>query len=168
MQVLVSDTADLLKSWTAYRDTRLSLLHGLGIPQSYRDPLAEFAEVLVARLVGGTLAENRVQKGWDVREPNGSTIQVKYLANTSMGGWVNWHTVEPTEHHDWWALVIYLDLMPNAVYLFPSGDLTSICAALGKRHGNQHTTLQFTKTNHEAISADPARFEAIGMRVYLL
>lgn len=164
----MNDTADLLKSWSAYRDARLSLLGDLGIPQSCRDPLSEFAEQLVAALVGGTLADNRVQKGWDVREPNGDTIQVKYLANAAHGSWVNWHTIEPTEHQDWWALVIFLDLMPKAVYLFPSADLTPICQALGKRHGNQDTTLQFTKNNHRDISADPKRFEALGMRVFLL
>lgn len=164
----MNDTADLLQSWSSYRDARLCLLGQMNIPHSCRDPLAEFSEVLVAQLVGGTLADNRVQKGWDVRESNGDTIQVKYLANGSTGGWVNWHVVEPTEHQDWWALVIYLDLMPKAVYLFPSGDLTEICAALGKRHGNQGTTLQFTKNNHRDISADPKKFEAMGMRVFLL
>jgi hypothetical protein len=52
--------------------------------------------------------------------------------------------------------------------MFPSGDLLHICEALGKRHGDQAATLQFTKTNHEAISADPQKYEALGMRVFLL
>jgi hypothetical protein len=164
----VSDIKDLLSSWSDYRDARKSLLGELGIPQSYRDPLSEFAEVLVARLVDGELASNRVQKGWDVQEPDGSRIQVKYLANTSAGSWVNWHTVEPNEQQDWWALVIYLDLSPVAVHMFPSSDLTLICKALGKRHGNQSCNLQFTKTCHEAISNDPEMYEALGMRVFLL
>lgn len=145
----------------------MSLLGDLGIPQSCRDPLSEFAEQLVARLVGGTLAKSRVQPYWDVESDLGR-IQVKYLANPSDGSWVNWHVVEPTEHEDWWALVVYLGLMPVAVYLFPSGDLTEICEALGKRHGNQSCTLQFTKNNHRDISADPQKFEALGMRVFLL
>lgn len=164
----MNDANDLLQSWSAYREARLSLLTEMDIPQSCRDPLAEFSEVLVARLVNGTLADNRVQKGWDVREPNGDTIQVKYLANSSGGGWVNWHTVEPNGHQDWWALVVYLDLSPVAVHVFACDDLSAICRALGKRHGDQATTLQFTKTNHEAIVGDPNKFEALGMRVFLL
>ena len=164
----MNEVTDLLRSWSAYRNARVSLLGTMNLSQSCRDPLSEFAEQLVAHLVGGTLAGNRVQKGWDVREKNGDTIQVKYLANASSGGWVNWHTVEPTEHQDGWALVIYIDLSPVAVYIFPSGDLSLICEALGKRHGNQAATLQFTKTNHEAISGDAQKYEALGMRVFLL
>jgi len=93
---------------------------------------------------------------------------VKYLANPSKGDWINWHTVEPNGGMDWYALVIYLDLSPGAVYMFPSGDLTAICDALGKRHGDQATTLQFTKTNHRDISADPAKYKALGMLVFQL
>jgi hypothetical protein len=59
----------------------------MGVPRSCRDPLSEFAELLVARFVDGKLADNRVQKDWDVREADGSRIQVKYLANPSTGGW---------------------------------------------------------------------------------
>jgi hypothetical protein len=163
----MTDLTGLQEAWGTYRDSRLYLLDTMGIPRSCRDPLSEFAELLVARLVGGTLADNRVQKDWDVASPMGR-VQVKYLANPPTGGWVNWHTIEPNDGMDWYALVIYLDLSPVAVYMFPSGDLTAICQALGKRDDDQATMLQFTKTNHRDISADPEKFEALGMRVFLL
>lgn len=159
--------ADLLAAWSPYRWARRGVLESIGVQQSFRDPLGEFAEVLVARLVGGRLAANRVQKAWDVASPMGA-IQVKYLANPSDGGWPNWHTVAPTEGMDWYALVLFLDLVPTAVYMFPRADLGRICGALGKRHGNQGSTVQFTKTNHEAMSANPECYEALGMKIFLL
>jgi hypothetical protein len=157
----------LLGDWAAYRLARTELLASLDVPQSCRDPLSEFSEVLVARLLGGELASNRVQKGWDVQASIGR-VQVKYLANASQGSWVNWHVIEPTDDMDWWALVVFLDLRPVVVHLFPRGDLTRFCEALGKRHGNQTATLQFTKTNHRDICADPDKYRALGMRVFLL
>lgn len=161
-------SADLQETWALYREARLNLLSAMGMPQSCRDPRSEYAEVLVAHLVGGTLADNRVQKDWDVREPNGDRIQVKHLANAATGGWVNWLTIEPNDGMEWLAIVLFLDLSPVAVYMFPSGDLTPICQALRKRHGDQAKKLEFTKTNHRDISADPAKYEALGMRVFLL
>jgi hypothetical protein len=159
--------SELLGEWGEYRSARTRLLAALDLPQSCRDPLSEFSEGLVAGLLGGELASNRVQKGWDVQASIGR-VQVKYLANSSQGSWVNWHVVEPTGDMDWWALVVFLDLMPVAVHAFPSGDLTPFCEALGKRHGNQSTTLQFTKTNHRDICADPEKYRALGMKVFLL
>ena len=57
------------------------ILDVLGIPTSNRDPLAEFSERLVAALLSGALAPNRVQAGYDVTLPVGGTVQVKYLAD---------------------------------------------------------------------------------------
>ena len=82
------DANDLLGDFSAYRQARLDLLETLGMAGSFRDPLSEFAEVLVARLLDGTLADNRVQKGWDVLLQDGTRVQVKYVANPSEGGWL--------------------------------------------------------------------------------
>ena len=46
------------------------------------DPLAEFAEWLVAALLEGTLAPSPVQAHWDVEAPGVGKVQVKYLANS--------------------------------------------------------------------------------------
>ncbi len=162
------NVADLLTAFEGYRECRLGLLSEIGIEVSNRDPLSEFAEVLVARLLDGSLADNRVQKGWDVLLRDETRVQVKYVANPSDGGWVNWHTIFRDEGWDAYALVVYLNLAPKVVYVFQNTDFGDLCTALGKRHEDQATTLQFTKTCHQALSANPDAFERYGVKVYPL
>lgn len=81
---------DHLAAWAEYRQARYRLLDHLSTAQSNRDPMSEFAEILVRDLVGGQLAPSRTEKGWDVETPEGEKIQVRYLANRS-GNWANWH-----------------------------------------------------------------------------
>jgi hypothetical protein len=52
----MSHVRELLDSLGLYRAARHELLAKVGVPLSNRDPLAEFAEVFVAALVGGTCA----------------------------------------------------------------------------------------------------------------
>jgi hypothetical protein len=137
----------------------------VGVPLSNRDPLAEFAEAFVATLVGGSLATSRVQAGWDFETPDGSRYQVKYLANTTDSG-VNEHCVRSMPGVDWYALVLIEDFTVAGVVAFPP-DLTSVCAALGKRHPRQDVELQFTRVNWLAIRDDPQRFRALGVQVWL-
>lgn len=89
----MTDGIDLLRALRDYRTARRALLEVLGCTASNRDPLAEFAERLAAVLLGGTMAKNRVQRGWDVMTPTGRRVQVRYLANPS-GEWVNGHQVD--------------------------------------------------------------------------
>ena len=58
------------------------------------------------------------------------------------------------------------DLTDIAVHMFPSTDLSSICANLKKRHANQERQLSYTYGNFIAINREPARFTALGMRVF--
>src|SRR3954453_15233715 len=74
-------TAELLELLGEYRAARRAFLAALEIPQSNRNPLAEFSEKLVAALLGGDLAQSRVQKGYDLVTPEGDKVQVKYLTN---------------------------------------------------------------------------------------
>jgi len=158
-------TNDHLAAWTEYRQARYHLLDHLTTVQSNRDPMSEFAEILVRDLVSGRLAPSRTEKGWDVETPEGEKIQVRYLANRS-GNWVNWHWVVTSELWSWYALVVFVDLEPVAVHMFPSTDLSSICANLKKRHANQERQLSYTYGNFIAINREPARFTALGMRVF--
>lgn len=90
----VTRHGDLLAALALYRAARKSLLATIGVDASNRDPLAEFAEQLVAALFDGTLAPNRVQANWDVRAGEVSLVQVKYLSNPlGTGAWVNEHRV---------------------------------------------------------------------------
>jgi hypothetical protein len=154
----------LVAALDEYRHARERLLAVLG-HASNRDPLAEVAEHLVAALMGGTLARNRVQKAWDIERSDGTKAQVKYLANAH-GPWINEHLVHHIETVDWYVLVIIEGFAVSGVLAFPA-DLASIGAALGKRHPSQDTTLQFTHANWHAIQSDPRRFQALGMRVWL-
>lgn len=154
-----------LSEWTTYLAARRRLLTFLDIERSNREPMAEFSEVLVRDLVAGELAPSRTEKGWDVRTPDGEKIQVRYLTNRT-GNWSNWHWVGCSDLYDWYALVIFIDLTPAAVHMFPATDLTAICTALKKRHANQSRFLSYTYGNYVAISSDPSRFEQLGMRVW--
>ena len=62
----MSDRADwqgLRIALEHYARGRAELLEAIGVTGSNRDPLAEFSERLVAALLDGELASNRVQRG---------------------------------------------------------------------------------------------------------
>ncbi|MRR38812.1 hypothetical protein EG829_30015 [bacterium] len=158
-------TGDHLAAWHRYQVERLRLLGHLDIAKSNREPMAEFAEVLVRDLLDGSFPPTRTQKGWDVRTPGGERVQVRYLANRT-GNWCNWHWVASSDQWDWYALVLFVDLQPVAVHVFPSGDLSAICGALKKKHGNRDRLLSYTYGNFMAIQNDPDTFTALGMRVF--
>lgn len=154
-------------AFETYRLARLELLNALRRPESYRDPLCEFSEHLVAGCVEGILARSRVQKGWDLTTPEGGRVQVRYLANGSGARyWINWHTVTLGPDIDLYALVVFIDLLPEAILVF-SGDLSALCQEFSKRHGNQTRTFQITRANFEAFVAEPERYLDLGVQVIL-
>lgn len=157
--------AELTAALRAYRDARKLLLSTLTLPMSNRDPLAEWAEHLVAALTGGQLAESRVQPHFDLTTPAGETVQVRYVANTSQA-WVNEHPVTTRPEARWYALVLVEDFSSTGVLMFPQ-DLTRICAALRKTHPGQASSLQLTRRNATAIRDAPRRFEDLGMRIWV-
>jgi hypothetical protein len=126
--------------------------------------MAEFSEQLVATLLGGSLADSVVQKGWDVRLPSAERVQVRYLANSS-GAWVNEHLVAMDEHLDAYALVIFIDLLPESIIVF-RGDLTKLCSYLGKRHPRQDVTVQFTRRNYLRLRDGSDRPDGIGVEIF--
>jgi hypothetical protein len=79
--------AQLLGALAAYREARLAFLEGIGCrADSMRDPLSEFAELLVAAVTGDRQAESPVQKGWDLISRDGCTTQVRCVANPRGSG----------------------------------------------------------------------------------
>jgi len=161
----MSRTSDLLDALAIYRSARQTLLATVGVSLSNRDPLAEFAEAFVAALIGGALATNRVQAAWDIQAPDGSLIQVKYLANTANSG-INEHLVRRLPGVDWYTLVLIEDFEVVGVLAFPP-DLTAICAALRKKHPYQGEQLQFTRRNWLSIRDNTKRYASLGMRIWL-
>lgn len=156
----------LMDALATYRQARVAFLEAICCrPGSMRDPLAEFAELLVAAMTGDTPASNPVQKGWDLRSDVGRTTQVRYVANPK-GNWVNWHVVAFTPDLDRYALVVYESLEPLAVLIFERDTLGRVGALLGKRHGNQDTTLQVTEANVRRLVAERETFAPLGVEVY--
>ncbi len=161
---------DLSRIQTVYQkyvDARNALLNELNLKRrSNRDPLSEFSEWLVKELVEGTLAENPVQKAWDIQTLNGDTYQVKYLAN-SADKWVNVHPILVNEMMNYYTLVIFESLLPQAVIIFPVQNLALIGKELRKKHLNLDISLQFTQSNYNQIISNPALFKNLGVRLYL-
>ncbi len=164
-RLIITSVDELLAQFQSYSHARVSFLAQLQQSRSCRDPLAEFSEVLVARLLGATRAPNRVQKGYDLTRPNGRHVQVKYLSNPG-AGWINWHTVHFTELCEEYALVLFVRLRLQSVLVFPCETVSQVCQALKKHHPYQDRLLQFTEKNLSVIRADPARFEALGVEIF--
>jgi len=155
---------ELLSALAEYRLARRRLLDLLGLPTSNRDPVPELAEHLVADILGGTVAESRVQAAWDVMTPEG-TVQVRTLSNTGSDRWVNEHVIRSAAGADRYALVILEDLTVSAVVVFPT-DLSRAGVHLGKRHGDQATTLQITRQDFIRLLADRAGAAAAGVQIW--
>ncbi len=168
MQAHQPDAARVLElcdALDAYRPARQQLLAVLNLGLSNRDPLAEWSEHIVNALVSGHLAPNRVQAHYDLTTPDQLTVQVRYLANPSQA-WVNEHHVRSLPGVDRYALVLFDAFTVIGIVMFPP-DLTQIGAALGKKHPNQHDTLQFTRRNWWTIRDDPRPVRSLGVTVWL-
>jgi hypothetical protein len=155
---------ELRAGFAAYATGRAALLAALDLPESNRDPLAEFSERVVAALLVGEPAPSRVQRGWDVMA-SGRRIQVKYLANPS-GRWVNEHHIRLTDEMEDYAIVFFEALLPVRAIVIAGDRLLEVADALGKRHGETHAVLQLTRRNYLQIVGDPARFAGLGVRVF--
>lgn len=96
----------------------------------------------------------------------GNRVQVRYLANPARQ-WVNGHVVDfRGDGCDLYALLIVEDLEPTALLIFEKEGLARVCARLGKRHGNQDTTLQLYQANVRAIAAARRDFEPLGAHYF--
>jgi hypothetical protein len=157
--------AELMQAFSAYREARVAFLAHLRV-SSNRDPVAEFSEALVAQVIGGRLAESRVQRGYDVLSTAGVRVQVKYLTNPG-DRWVNEHHFSVPDEADRYAIVFFEALAPVAVIVFPR-DLGPVCSRLRKRHPNQESVLQFTRTNFWQVLDEAEAFRELGVDVIRL
>jgi hypothetical protein len=159
------DWEELRDAFARYAQGRTELLDALGVKGSNRDPLAEFSERIVAALLAGELATNRVQRGWDVMA-GGRRVQVKYLANASDAVWVNEHHVHVTADMDDYAIVFFEALLPVTAIVFPCDRLSEIGTVLGKKHPKQDTTLQLTRVNYRRLVSERDRLAGLGVRLF--
>jgi hypothetical protein len=156
---------ELRGAFERYSRGRAELLEAIGVTGSNRDPLAEFSERLVAALLDGELAPNRVQPGWDVMASE-RRVQVKYLANASQEVWVNEHHIHVTADMDDYAIVFFEALLPVTAMVFRCDRLLDIATALRKKHPNQETTLQLTRANYRQLMAERDAFAERGVRIF--
>ncbi len=150
----------------AYSDARRRFLAAIGCDSSCRDPLAEFAERIIAKQLDGVLAESRVQPGYDLTTPDNRRVQVKYLANPA-GRWRNEHIISFAAETDDYAIVFFEAFEVCSAIVFRRETIGLVCNALKKRHPNQEASLQLTQKNYKAIVQDPKRFEALGAICFL-
>ena len=159
-------TDDLLAALRQYRMARLALLSAIGTDGSNRDPLAEFAERIAHAQLGGTLASNRVQKGWDFLDPEGRTVQVRYVANPA-GTWVNEPLVDFRGGCERFALVVYEALHARALVVFSAETIALVNARLAKRHRDLDVCLGLTQRNYAEMIATPHEFAPLGVEIFL-
>lgn len=160
-----SSIMELLSQFQTYTKARSQFLEQLNLSRSCRDPLAEFSEIIVGKILNATLADSRVQKGYDLVRPNQRLVQVKYLHNSSKV-WVNEHRIEFPPLVNEYALVIFASLQLEAVLVFKRETLSEACSLLAKAHPNQDTTLQFTRRNYEKLLSERSNFEKLGLEIY--
>lgn len=165
-QILLSGSViELLSQFHTYSEARGRFLEHLNLSKSFRDPLAEFSEILVSKTLNATLVTSRVQKSYDLIRSNKRLVQVKYLLNPSRA-WVNEHHVTFPEAVNEYALVIYISLKLESIIVFKRETLGQVCKLLGKKHPNQNISLQFTKRNYDSILSEESEFDKFGVEVY--
>lgn len=163
----MTDLEKIQAAYARYVVGRNALLAELNLGRdSNRDPLAEFAEWLVAALTDGKPAQSPVQAHWDVRSPGIGHVQVKYLANSGDARWVNEHLVKVSEPMDAYAIVFFESLLPVSVVMLPARGLGKVAAALAKRHPDQETTLQLTRSNYVRLISELSVFRPLGVRAW--
>ena len=165
-----SQWEELREAFASYARGRQQLLDAIGVGVSNRDPLSEFSEHLVAVLLDGELAPNRVQRGWDLTTPAGRRVQVKYLANPGGGApWVNGIAIAfssgPDDPDDF-AVVFFEALLPVSAIVFGREQLLGVCTRLKKRHPNQDRTLQLTQANYRQLLAERDAFAPLGVQLF--
>lgn len=162
-----SDGRELLAALRTYRDARQTFLRVLGCDTSNRDPLAEFAERLAHAILGGAMAPSRVHKHYDLTTDDGRTVQVRYLANP-VDKWVNEHVVDFRQGVDLYALLIVEALDARTLLVFERDTVGSVAAALGKKHPDQDTTIQFTRVNYQQLLREEEKLAGLGVQIYRL
>jgi hypothetical protein len=155
----------LINLFLKYRNERKNILKTIEREKSNRDPLCEFAEKIASVILDARRAENPVQKGFDMIDNQGKKIDVKFLSNPK-DSWVNWHVIYASDLRDQEALVYYEDLEPKFMFVFELERIGKLTKALGKRHKDLDTSLQFTKTDYIKLTSDPKKYKEYGVKVF--
>lgn len=133
----------------------------LGVPTRNVDPLANFAEVIVAKELNGVI-QPAANKGFDVVAPDGTKVQVKSLRVSSGrkgDNWLTWNgctrskglAAEPLIDAEWLAIVVYLDSRPHSLLWYRIVDADCFPIAKVKNLYFRHVeSLLQTSEQHDA------------------
>jgi hypothetical protein len=155
---------ELIQQFDEYVTCRNRYLRTLNLSSSNRDPGYEFAEHFIAAIVGGKLADSRVQSGWDVMRPDRRTIQVRTLWNTHVNTWLNEHTIKFPQSADEYVLVIFLNHKPRWIVAMDRSAMP-VLRTLLKKTNKAKSEITLTASNLKAMCDRPQDFEDIGVRV---
>lgn len=117
------------EEYVAAKQRFVEAMHAVGVQTGNVDPFANFAEVIVAKEMRGSI-QRATNKGFDVLTPDGKKVQVKSLRVSSQkpaDNGVDWLCCtriaprhdSPLIDADLLAIVLYLDGRPYALVVFP-------------------------------------------------
>lgn len=111
-----------LRHWSGYVRSKKALLDA-GVVRSFKAPEADFAEWLVAKLLGGSLPSSKSHPSYDVVAP-GKRVQVKSVCKAP--GNTNGYIVtqkdrgnDPQTGASHYAFVFFNDLELDAAFVLP-------------------------------------------------
>ena len=148
-----------------YCEARRELLKAVGVSDSCRDPLAEFAEWIVARWTNGRLADSRVERGYDVISSDGRKLQIKCLSNPAHVA-RNGIVVRIPPEADDFVVVWYKDLTLQAIVLMPRKSFADVYTRLGKRHSEPGERLDLYEADIDRMLKSHTEFTSLGVRIW--
>ena len=96
---------------------------------------------------------------------NGRLVQVRYLSNPA-DHWRNEHNIHFSQGLDDSGLRIFEKLALQSVLVFPKETYEKVAKLLGKRHGKQDTSIQFTRKNYLTILEEPSKFTYLNVEIF--
>jgi len=148
---------DIEHSLNKYVKSRHKLLATIGASDSNRDPLTELSEVIVRQRLDADRAENRNQEGWDLKQRDGSTVEVKSVSNRSNwfknGILIKFPPTSTNAHHDLLAVVVIVDFLPQMILVFNETSANQCYTGLNKKKQvmEEHEVVELTAVNLRKI-----------------
>ncbi len=130
------------------------------------DPIPRFCESLVCAAVGGKLAANRSQQGWDIERPDGRHVQVKVLRTRE--NVQNDLRLDPTDGTDDFAVVFFENYRPATLIVIPNSALTSVRTELRGSSKRKSTTLVLRRKDRHPLIAIAKGSNKLGIEVFEL
>jgi hypothetical protein len=144
---------EIVDSLNKYVKSRFKLLAAIRALGSNRDPLTELSEVIVSQRLDADPAENRNQEGWDLKQRDGNTVEVKSVSNRSdafkNGIRIKFPPMSTRKHHDQLAVVMIVDFLPQVILVFDENSAEQCYKGLNKatKKIEEHEKVELTGAN---------------------